>query len=55
MGDANLSSMTLEQFEKHFANTARTKLPRSEIRDIASAVVKTGLRKTKADVRRLVS
>ncbi len=54
-GDINLTDMSLEIFEKHFANTSKTKISKSEMRDIASLVVKTGLRKTKADVRRLVA
>jgi tyrosyl-tRNA synthetase len=50
----DFSNISIESFEKQFANTERTKVSRSELRDLASVVVKTGLRKTKADVRRLV-
>jgi len=46
--------MSREEFERHFSDTARTKVSRAELRDLASLVVKAGLRKTKADVRRLV-
>lgn len=54
-GELNLTEMPLKHFEQRFANTSKTKLTRAEMRDIASLVVKCGLRKTKADVRRLVA
>lgn len=46
--------LSIGEFERHFQNTQRLKLPRSELKDLASLVVKAGLRPNKADVRRLV-
>ena len=46
--------MTVEQFEQQFANTKKVIVKREEARDYASIVVKAGLRKTKAEVKRII-
>jgi tyrosyl-tRNA synthetase len=50
----DLKKMTLEEFESQFANTEKVIIPKGEVRDLASLVVRCGLRPTKADVKRLV-
>lgn len=50
--DEELPNMSLENFEQHFENTTKTAI--TELNDVASLVVTLELRKTKADVRRVM-
>lgn len=46
--------MNLSEFELHFKATEKIKLSKLEFRDISTLIVKCGLRKTKADVKRVM-
>jgi tyrosyl-tRNA synthetase len=48
------SKMSAQQFEEQFRNTERVRVSKADLKDIASLVVMTKLRPTKADVKRLV-
>lgn len=52
--EKDLHKMTHEQFESHFQNTNKIKVTVLDAQDISSVVVKSGLRKTKAEVRRVI-
>lgn len=51
----DVATLTRDQFEAQFLHTERVRVKRDELRDLASLVVRCGLRPTKADVRRLVA
>ena len=51
----SLENMEESEFIDHFFHTDKTKVSKSELSDVSTLLVQTlGLRKTKADVRRLM-